>query len=141
MQTKSYLLFLLNNERFAIDVEMVIRVVDLEGIKRVPQAPDFVRGIIKVDGKVLPVTDLANKIELGETEINRKTKVIIIEMGEEDKLELGLLIDDVINVVEVEPGQIQPSPLENMGLNTNTLSGMFKYQEEFYLLINGRAAY
>jgi purine-binding chemotaxis protein CheW len=132
-----FLLFSLCKELFGINVENVLRVINFEKLIKIPKAPDFVAGAISLEGNVIPVVDLAKKIELGETVITKNTKVIILEVNHnDDSIEVGVLIDDVLDVVTLVDSKIIPPALDRMGFNTQTLDGMYKIEEDFYMLIN-----
>jgi purine-binding chemotaxis protein CheW len=132
-----YLLFKLNKELFGIRVENVIRVINLEKLMKVPKAPSFIAGAITVEGDVIPVIDLAKKIELGETTIEKKTKVIVLQViHHEETLLVGALIDEVLDVVEVHNTKLLPPVLDSMGFDTQTLDGMYKVNDDFYMILN-----
>jgi purine-binding chemotaxis protein CheW len=134
---KPCLLFSLCKEHFGIDVSNVLRVISLEKIMRVPKAPDFIAGAISLEGSVIPVVDLAKKIELGQTTITSATKVIILQVHhEDDTIDVGVMIDNVLDVVSVETSKMLPPALEGMGFDTQTLDGMYKVDEEFYMILN-----
>lgn len=135
--TKPCLLFTLCKEHFGIDVENVLRVINLEKLMLVPKAPDFVAGAISLEGNVIPVVDLAKKIELGKTTITKSTKVIILQVHHsDDTIEVGVMIDDVLDVVAINESKMQPPVLESMGFDTQTLDGMYKVEEDFYMILN-----
>src|SRR6187200_2940837 len=96
------LLFSLSKELFGIDVENVLRVISLQKLMKIPKAPSFIAGAISLEGNVIPVIDLARKIDLGETIINKRTKVIILSVQHnDDTIEVGALVDDVLNVTTI----------------------------------------
>lgn len=131
------LLFSLHSELFGISVENVVRVVNLEKVIKIPKAPTYVVGAINLEGNVIPLVDLANKIELGKTTVSEELKVIILEViVGEDKMEVGVLINEVLDVVQVDSSAIKPPPLDNMGFDHNALEGMYKTEEEFYMVIS-----
>ena len=131
------LLFSLKQESFGISVEHVLRVINPEKIMRIPKAPDFIVGAINLEGNVIPVADLARKIDLGVTDQIENCKIIILEMDHNDEpFQVGVLIDEVIDVVTMESSKFLPPPLENMGFDTYTLDGMLKVDEDFYMIIN-----
>ena len=131
------LLFCLCKEYFGINVENVLRVINLEKLIIIPKAPYFIAGAISLEGNVIPVVDLAKKIDLGETTINKNTKVIILEVEHnEDTIEVGVLIDDVLDVVTINESKLIPPALEKMGFDTQILTGMYKVNEDFYMIIN-----
>jgi purine-binding chemotaxis protein CheW len=131
------LLFRLHKEFFGIKVQNVIRVINLEKLMRVPKAPSFIAGAISLEGDVIPVVDLATKIELGETTIDDKTKVIVLQVNHQNESMLvGVLIDEVLDVIEIQTARLLPPVLDSMGFNTNTLDGMYKVNEDFYMILN-----
>lgn len=132
-----YLLFTLNKEFFGIRVINVLRVINLEHMMKVPNAPKYIAGAISVEGNVIPVIDLAKKIELGSTEITNRTKVIILHVHHQDEtIEVGVMIDNVIDVISVDETTFIPPALERMGFDTTTLDGMYKQDDTFYMMIN-----
>jgi purine-binding chemotaxis protein CheW len=131
------LLFSLNKELFGINIENVLRVISLDKLMKIPKAPHFIAGAISLEGNVIPVIDLAIKIELGETAISKASKVIILEVShDEDTISVGVLIDDVLDVVVVDESKLIPPALDRMGFDTQTLDGMFKVEEDFYMILN-----
>jgi purine-binding chemotaxis protein CheW len=133
----SCLLFSLSKELFGIKVENVLRVINFEKLMKVPKAPDFIAGAISLEGNVIPVVDLAKKIQLGETNITKATKIIILEViHQDDTMEVGVLIDDVLDVVDIHENKIVPPVLERMGFDTQILDGMYKMNEDFYMIMN-----
>jgi purine-binding chemotaxis protein CheW len=134
---KPCLLFTLCKEHFGIYVENVLRVISLEKLMVVPKAPDFIAGAISLEGNVIPVVDLAKKIELNKTEIGKSTKVIILQVAHsDDVLEVGVMIDDVLDVITLQESKLLPPALERMGFDTQTLDGMYKVEEDFYMILN-----
>ena len=131
------LLFSLSKELFGINVENVLRVISLQKLMRIPKAPSFIAGAISLEGNVIPVVDLAKKIELGETNIDKRTKVIILEIQhQDDTIEVGALVDEVLNVTTIQDSKLLPPALEGMGFDTQTLNGMYKVDNDFYMILN-----
>jgi purine-binding chemotaxis protein CheW len=131
------LLFSLSNELFGIDVENVLRVISLQKLMKIPKAPSFIAGAITLEGNVIPVIDLARKIDLGNTSIEKRTKVIILEVQHnDDTIEVGALVDDVLNVTTIQASKLIPAALDRMGFDTQTLDGMYKIENDFYMILN-----
>jgi purine-binding chemotaxis protein CheW len=131
------LLFKLSKELFGIDVDNVLRVITLERLMKVPKAPDFIAGAISLEGNVIPVVDLAVKIDLGKTKIDKNTKVIILEVHHnDDTIEVGVLVDEVLDVAIIHESKMVPAALDSMGFDTQTLDGMYKIEEDFYMILN-----
>ena len=131
------LLFSLSKELFGINVDNVLRVINLERLMKVPKAPAFIVGAISLEGNVIPVIDLAIKIELGTTRIDEHTKVIILEIHHnEDTIEVGALVDKVLDVAIIHESKLIPPALDSMGFDTQTLDGMYKIEEDFYMILS-----
>lgn len=131
------MLFSLSKELFGINVDNVLRVISLQKLMKIPKAPAFIAGAISLEGNVIPVIDLAKKIDLGHTNIVKQTKVIILEVHhQEDTIEVGALVDEVLNVTTINTSRLMPPALERMGFDTQTLDGMYKVDNDFYMILN-----
>jgi len=136
------LLFSLGKELFGISVENVLRVINLEKIIHIPKAPAFVEGAINLEGNVVPVVNLALKIELDQSGSSENQKVIILEVNhEEETIQVGVLIDEVLDVISMEKSRLLPAPLERMGFDTQTLDGMYKVDDDFYMILNAQKVF
>lgn len=134
---RSCVLFSLSRENFGIDVKNVLRVINLEKIMKVPKAPAFILGALTLEGNVIPVVDLARKIELGESVVNDKSKVIVLEIHHEDTTLLaGVVIDDVLDVVQVDESSIMPPVLEGIGFDTQVMDGICKIEDTFFNILS-----
>lgn len=141
-KTKQCLLFSLCKEKFGIDVNNVLRVINLEKMMRIPKAPDFVAGAISLEGNVIPVVDLAKKIDLGDTDVRPETKVIVLQVHHDDEsIDVGVMIDDVQDVITLNESKLLPPALEGMGFDTQTLDGMYKVNEDFYMILNATSIF
>ena len=140
--TSHALLFSLGKELFGVPVENVLRVISVERVINIPKAPAFIAGAINLEGNVLPVVNLSRKIELGNTELSDHNKIVVLEVfHEEETIEVGVLIDEVLDVIAVEASRLLPPPLENMGFDTNTLDGMYKVDDNFFMILNVKAIF
>ncbi|HMG92485.1 MAG TPA: chemotaxis protein CheW [Chryseolinea sp.] len=136
------LLFSLNKELFGINVDNVLRVISLQKLMKVPKAPAYIAGAISLEGNVIPVIDLAKKIELGVTRIDKHTKVVILEVQHNDDiLEVGALVDDVLNVITIQESKLMPAAMDRMGFDTQTLDGMYKIDNDFYMILNAEKVF
>jgi purine-binding chemotaxis protein CheW len=137
MDTRQYLSFKLNKEEFALDISKVREVLDFTKITKVPQTPDFMKGVINLRGAVVPVVDLNKKFGIKDTEKTVNTRIIIGEIEiEGDQTVLGVLADSVHEVMELEPELIEPAPKIGTRLNTDFLKGMGKRDEEFVMILD-----
>ena len=135
--THSYLSFKLDNELFAVDVIKVIEILEVPSITKIPLAPKYLAGIINLRGKVLPLVDTKVKFGLEPVQFTVDTCVVVIEIKVEDEVvQIGTLVDAVLEVMEIPDGEIQPSPSVDAKYKLEFIRGMYKKEEEFILLLN-----
>lgn len=136
-QTRQYLSFKLEDEEFALDIARVREVLDFTRITKVPRAPEFMRGVINLRGAVVPVVDLNMKFGNSITQKTANTRIIIGEVAMEgEDTVLGVLADSVHEVMEIEPGDIEPAPKIGARFNNDFLKGMGKRDEEFVMILD-----
>jgi purine-binding chemotaxis protein CheW len=137
LETTQYLTFKLDEEVFALDVAKVREILEESSITKVPQTPDFMRGVINLRGSVVPVIDLRLKFGMSRTEKTVNTCIIVVEVQlEEEAIVLGALADSVQEVIEMESGQIKAAPHIGTHLKTEFLKGMGKYNENFVMILD-----
>jgi purine-binding chemotaxis protein CheW len=136
-ETTQYLTFRLEDEIYALEIAKVREVLDFTRITKVPQTPDFMRGVINLRGAVVPVTDLRLKFGMTETEKTVNTRIIIMEITVDDEpTELGALADSVQEVMDINPEDIEPAPKIGTRLDTEFIKGMGKKDEEFLMILD-----
>jgi purine-binding chemotaxis protein CheW len=136
-ETTQYLTFNLDNEVFALDITKVREVLDFTAITRVPRTPEFMRGVINLRGSVVPVVDLRLKFGMTKTERTVNTCIIIVEVAVDNETTvLGALADSVQEVLDLEPGSIEPAPKIGTRLNTEFIEGMGKRDGKFIIILD-----
>ncbi|MBU5639040.1 chemotaxis protein CheW [Geomonas sp. Red69] len=136
-ETCQYLTFNLEDEVFALDIGKVREVLDFTTVTKVPQTPDFMRGVINLRGSVLPVVDLRLRFGMAETEKTVNTCVIITEVRlDSETVVLGCMADSVQEVMDLEPDQIEHPPRIGTKLNTDFIRGMGKRNDQFIMILN-----
>jgi len=136
-ETVQYLTFTLAEEVFALDVSKVREILEYSTVTRVPQTPDFMRGVINLRGSVVPVVDLRLKFGLTASEQTISTCIIVVEaLLDGDSIVLGALADSVQEVVDMEPDQIEPAPHIGVQLNASFIKGMGKYDGTFVMILD-----
>ena len=135
-ETTQYLTFKLSDEVFAVDVAKVREILDVTTITKVPQTPEFMRGVINLRGSVVPVVDLRLKFGMQKTEQTVDTCIIVMEIAMEGEVTVvGSLADSVQEVLELEPDQIEPAPRIGTRLRTEFIKGMGKHNEQFLMIL------
>ena len=136
-EATQYLTFKLDEEIFALDVAKVREILDFTDITKVPQTPDFMRGVINLRGSVVPVVDMRLKFGMSKTEKTVNTCIVVVEVTTEGETTvLGALADSVQEVIELDPGQIEPAPGIGTKLRTDFISGMGKHDGRFIMILD-----
>ncbi len=136
-ESMQYLTFKLEDEVFALDISQVREVLDFTTVTKVPRTPEFMRGVINLRGSVVPVVDMRLKFEMSRTEQTVNTCIIIVEINlDGERLILGALADSVQEVIELEPGQIEPAPRIGTRLSTEFIKGMGKRDDQFIIILD-----
>jgi purine-binding chemotaxis protein CheW len=136
-RTRQYLTFTLGEEHFALDVANVREILEFTSVTKVPQTPEFMRGVINLRGSVVPVMDMRLKFGMSITEKSVDTCVIVVEVSlEGETTVLGALVDSVQEVFELEPEQIEPAPRIGTKLRTEFIRGMGKRDDQFIIILD-----
>jgi purine-binding chemotaxis protein CheW len=137
IQTTQYLTFKLDNEVFAIDISKVREVLDFTSTTRVPRMPEFMRGVINLRGRVVPVVDLRLTFGMSQTERTVNTCVIIVEMTvDEETAVIGALADSVQEVLGFGLEHIEPAPKIGTRLKTDFIKGMGRQNDQFVIILD-----
>ena len=136
-ETTQYLTFKLEDEVFALDIGKVREVLDFTTATKVPQTPDFMRGVINLRGSVVPVVDMRMKFGMTATDRTVNTCVIIVEIAVDgESTVLGAMADSVQEVIDLEQDNIEPSPRIGTKLNTDFIRGMGKHNDQFIIILD-----
>ena len=117
IDTNSYLTFALGDEKFAIPVDHVQEVVEFGQVTKVPNAPEYMLGIINLRGRVLPLLDTKLKLGLPASTRSNKSRIMVLDLQLEDdkNLQIGAMVDIAREVIEISKNQIQDAPeFENL---------------------------
>lgn len=137
LEVTQYLTFNLADEVFAVDVGRVREILEITSITKVPQTPDYMRGVINLRGSVVPVIDLRLKFGMTETERTVNTCIIVVEVAlDGETIVLGSLADSVQEVIEMESGQIESAPHIGTKLNADFIKGMGKQDGRFVMILD-----
>ena len=135
--SSQYLTFMLDQEVFALDVCQVREVLDLACITKVPQAPEFMRGVINVRGSVVPVVDLRVKFGLEKSESNLETRIIVMELSlDQEIIVLGALADSVHEVLDIRPEEIEEPPKIGGRWKSEFIMGIGKQKDNFIIILD-----
>jgi purine-binding chemotaxis protein CheW len=132
-----YLTFHLMEENYGIDVLKIREIIRLMPITKVPRLPGFVKGVINLRGKVIPVIDLREKFGLPVAPCTKQTCIIVVDVwAEEDNYLIGVIVDEVNDVMSFAIKDLEPSPSYSMDLKTNFIKAMGKSGSRVWILLD-----
>ncbi|MCK4389398.1 MAG: chemotaxis protein CheW [Desulfobacterales bacterium] len=132
-----YLTFALANEEYGIGILKVKEIIGMMSITSVPQTPGFVRGVINLRGKVIPVVDLRLKFGMEEMEYTERTCIIVVEIaGEAGFVLIGIVVDAVSEVLNIKGDDIEDTPTFGTKLDTDYILGMAKMEGGVKILLD-----
>jgi len=122
-----YLTFSLAAEEYGLGILRVKEIIGLMPVTSIPQAPDFVKGVINLRGKVIPVIDLRLRFCMPEVEPTDKTCIIVVEVkGPSGPIQTGIVVDSVSEVLNIKSEDIEETPSFGAALDANYILGMAK---------------
>ncbi len=128
-----YLTFVLGSEEYGLEILKVREIIGVMEITTVPQTPVFIKGVINLRGKVIPVIDLRLKFGMPEAEPTEETCIIVVDiMGSL----MGILVDTVSEVLDINANQIEPAPAFGGSIDTNFILGMGKVKDRVEILLD-----
>ncbi|MCG6202085.1 chemotaxis protein CheW [Psychromonas antarctica] len=132
-----YLTFLQGGEMFAIGILGIKEIIEYAKLTTVPLMPEFISGVINIRGAVVPVIDLSARFGREATVITRRSCIVIIEtVNEEEKIDIGIIVDSVSEVLEIPPSDIEPAPHFGTNIRADFISGMGKINGEFVIILD-----
>ena len=132
-----YLRFILGEERYGIDIIKIIEIIKTVPITRVPNTPDYIKGVINLRGMIVPVIDMRKKIGLPEVEFTSKTRIVVVEdVIESANIRIGLIVDEVDMVCDVKVNQIDSVPSLGQEGTADYLLAVVKAEGFIYCLLN-----
>ncbi|MEW6260175.1 MAG: chemotaxis protein CheW [Thermodesulfobacteriota bacterium] len=122
-----YLTFTLANEEYGIGILKIKEIIGMMPITSVPRTPPFVKGVINLRGKVIPVVDLRLKFGMQPMEYTDRTCIIVVEIkGQSGSLIIGIVVDSVSEVLNIKEEDIENTPTFGVRVNTDYIMGMAK---------------
>jgi purine-binding chemotaxis protein CheW len=132
-----YLIFSLGGELFAVGTLRVREIIEYGNITTVPMMPSFIRGVINLRGSVVPVIDLNARFGRARTEASRRTCIVILEVQSgEDTHVLGIIVDAVSAVRQIDSANVEPTPSFGTGIRADFIDGMAKVNGSFVILLD-----
>lgn len=131
-QDRQWLTFFLQGEEYAMDIESVNEIIKPREITDIPRVPGFILGIVSLRGIVVPVYDLARRLNLGQVDVGPQSRIIVCHHG--DGL-IGLLVDSIAQVVRLNERKIEAPPAILSGLDREFIAGIGRFQGRMLILV------
>lgn len=133
----SLVTFKIGEELYGINIMEVVEIIRLTEITPIPNAPDFVDGVITLREEIIPIVDLGQRFKFGKKEFTDDEEMLrgIIIIGVENMV-IGIMIDQVNRVIEIDSSTIQPPPQMVSGIGVEYIEGVSKINEEFLTILN-----
>lgn len=136
-----YLTFLLNGETYAVGILNIKEILAYDRLTEVPMMPPFIRGVINLRGRVMPVVDLLSRFGHGSTTLEKRTSIVVVEaLGQNedssDKVtDIGIIVDAVNEVVDIAEVMIEPPPSFGAAIRPEFIIGMAKQEGKFMVML------
>ncbi|MDF2820702.1 MAG: CheW protein [Clostridiales bacterium] len=134
VEKEQYIVVKFGEEQFGINIQYVHNIVRMQRMTRIPKAPVYIKGVINLRGEIIPVMSLRSKFDLPDDEYTNKTRIIIVKIDPE--FPLGLLVDEVREVVQLDEGSIEKRAFDTKDTNGNYLVGIGKSNGELISLLS-----
>lgn len=136
IQGGKFLTFTLSQEEYGIPIHKVKEIIGMMEITNVPKTPKFIKGVINLRGKIIPIMDLRLKFEMEERQYTERTCIIVVDVQmEEVKRQMGIAVDAVSEVVNIQTSEIELPP-EYGHSSAGFLTGMGKVKGKVILLLD-----
>jgi purine-binding chemotaxis protein CheW len=130
---KQVVIFEINTELYGVDIAAVESIIKMQAITRIPQSPDFVEGVTNLRGKILPVIDLRRRFGMPEHEVDRNSRIVIVNLEE---METGMIVDRVSEVATLNDDMVGPVPKIAATINATFITGIANFDERLVILLD-----
>ena len=134
---RQYLSFMVGQEAFGVEISGIKEIIEYRAPTEVPMMPAYMRGVINLRGRVVPVIDLSVRFGRAPLTVARRTCIVIVEIQHEgEQIDLGVAVDAVSAVLEIADGNIEPAPSFGAKLRADFILGMGKVAEKFVIILD-----
>ncbi len=133
-----FLSFRLGREEYGVEILRVREIIGIIDVTPLPQTPDYIKGVINLRGKIIPVIELRAKFSLDSKEYNEETCIIVVEVsdGGEDRFQMGVIVDSVNEVIAIPREDIEAAPKFGAEVDTDFIMGIGKLTDRAVTLLN-----
>jgi len=132
-----YLTFVLGGEVFALGILCIKEIIEYANLTVVPMMPPSIRGVINLRGAVVPVVDLSARFGRQQTEVTKRTCIVIVEIETNgERSDVGVMVDAVNEVLDIQASEVEPAPSFGAKIRADFIEGMGKVNGKFVILLN-----
>lgn len=132
-----FLTFQLGSETYGLQILKVQEIIGIMPITRVPRTPDYLRGVINLRGKVIPVIELRRRFGMPGVDDTERTCIIVVQVETDDlPIVMGILVDEVSEVIDVSESSLEAPPTFGRGTNSSYILAMGKLEERVVILLD-----
>lgn len=132
LNDNKFLTFSIGTEQYGLNIEHVIELIEMIKITPMPESSQYIKGVINLRGKVIPVMSVRARFEMEDKEYDAKTCIVVVRVNQQ---EIGLIVDSVSEVVEIPSEEIEPPPQVEQN-HHQFVMGMGKVENEVVILLN-----
>jgi len=137
LEGRKFLTFLMANEKYGLEILKVREIIGMMDVTPVPTTPAFVRGVINLRGKVIPVVDLRLKFGMEAKQDTPRTCIIVVQLARAaQEMIMGIIVDEVSEVLDIDQDQIEPPPSFGADIRTDFILGMGKVNERVVTMLD-----
>lgn len=132
-----FLTFLMANEKYGLEILKVREIMGMMDVTSIPTTPAFIRGVINLRGKVIPVVDLRLKFGIEAKEDTQRTCIIVVHLTHTaQEMTMGIIVDEVSDVLDIDRNQIEPPPSFGANIRTDFILGMGKVDQKVMTMLD-----
>lgn len=128
-----FLTFFLDKESYGLEIKYVIEIIGIQDITKLPDMPDFIKGIINLRGETIPVMDMRLKFKMNQIDYGHRTCIIVVHIGE---VKFGFIVDTVSEVIDIQDENIDPPITNKFSGRNKYILGIGKHNKKVHILLD-----
>jgi purine-binding chemotaxis protein CheW len=130
---REFLTFTLGAEEYGVDILKVQEIRGYDGVTRIPDTPDYIKGVVNLRGAIVPVVDLRIKLKLGSAAYNGFTVMVVLNLA---RRVIGVVVDSVSDVIQLDAAQLHAAPEFGTQVDTRFISGLGTIDQRMLILLD-----
>jgi purine-binding chemotaxis protein CheW len=132
-----YLTFCIKEEYYGVNVNVILQIIAVPNITPIPRAPHYVKGVINLRGRLVPVIDLRERLDIPKKEYDDRTSIIIFEFEKDDQIVcIGIIVDKVVEVLDIHDSETEKTPSFGSHFDPKFILGMAKVKNKVVSLLD-----